>query len=200
MRAAALARPEAACLHRHCGTPPLLRKRVCMAESPVLPASFLPCAFNTQHGPPARRREKKNEPALPPSPGWKESMSDDTQCEETVYKSGHAAPHRKRHLSVAHVVGNATPERGRLVRAPVNGLWRMLVGKAARGSRRLLWAPVNGVGRMVRGPAAGPKPGLLADFHKTKKQTNGRREYPGPPGDRKPQRRASETLVFVWVP
>jgi len=55
------------------------------------------------------------------------------------------------------------------VRAPVNGLWRMLVGKAARGSRRLLRAPINGVRRRVRGPAAGPKRGLLADFHETQK-------------------------------
>ena len=76
----------------------------------------LPCALNTQHGPPGRRAA-----VLPPSPGWKESMSDDTQCEETVYKSGHATPHRKRHLSVAHVVGNATPARGRLFRAPSMG-------------------------------------------------------------------------------
>ena len=55
------------------------------------------------------------------------------------------------------------------MRAPVNGLWRMLVGKAARGSRRLLRAPIHGVRRRVRGPAAGPKPGLLADFHETQK-------------------------------
>ena len=119
--------------------------------------------------PPPVAAKRKHVPALPPCPGWKESMSDDAQCEETVYKSGHAAPHRKRHLSVAHVLGNATPERGRLLRAPIKGLWRMLAGKAARGSRRLLRAPINGVRRRVRGPAADPKRGLLADFHETQK-------------------------------
>ena len=76
---------------------------------------------------------------------------------------------------MAHVVGNATPERGRLARAPVNGVWRMLAGKAARGSNRLLRARINGIRRRVRGPAAGPKRGLLADFHETQK--NRRRDY-----------------------
>ena len=43
--------------------------------------------------------------------------------------------------------------------------------RSAYEGRRLLRAPVNGVRRRVRGPAAGPKPGLLADFHETQKKT-----------------------------
>ena len=44
----------ASAAHLHCWG-----KRLCMAESPVLRASLLPCALNTQHGPPGHRREAK---------------------------------------------------------------------------------------------------------------------------------------------
>ena len=47
---------------------------------------------------------------------------------------------------------------------------RKTSSRSAYEGRRLLRAPVNGARRRVRGPAAGPKRGMLADFHKTQKK------------------------------
>ena len=111
---------------------------------------------------------KENAPALPPCPGWKESMSDDTQCEETVYKSWQAALHGRRHLSMAR-----RPQTCHALSVPqhecASSARRKTSSRSAYEGRRLLRAPVNGARRMARGPAAGPKPRLLADFCKTQK-------------------------------
>ena len=84
MRAAALARPEAACLHRHCGTPPLLRKKSVHGRIPRAPSVLSAMCLKHTAWAPRPSPQKENAPALPPCPGWKESMSDDTQCEETA--------------------------------------------------------------------------------------------------------------------
>ena len=84
MRAAALARPEAACLHRHCGTPPLLRKKGVHGRIPRAPGVLSAMCLKHTAWPPRPSPRKENAPALAPCPGWKESMSDDTECEETV--------------------------------------------------------------------------------------------------------------------
>ena len=106
---------------------------------------------------------------LPPSPGWKESISDDANCQKTVSKSWQAAPHGRRRVSMArrpqtcHALSVPQYERASSAR-------RETSSRSAYDGGRLLRAPVNGVRRRVRGPAAGPKPGLLADFHKTLKK------------------------------
>ena len=168
-------------------------KRRCTANPPVVPAAFLPCALNTHHGPPAGRRGK-NAGALPPSPGWKESMREDTQCQATVYKTWQAALHGRRRLSMAR-----RPQTRHALSVPqhecASSARRKTYSRSAYEGRRLLRAPVNGVRRRAPGPAAGPKPGLLADFHKTQKTMS-----PGLPVGlrrRKSQRRARETLVSV---
>ena len=189
MRAAALPRPETACLHRHCGTPRLLGKKTAHGRAPRAPCVL--AAMCLKHP------RKEDAAVLPPSPGWKESISDDAKCHETVYKSWQAAPHGRRRVSMAR-----RPQTCRALSVSqhecASSARRKTSSRSAYDGRRRLRAPVNGVWRMVRGPAAGPKPGLLADFHKTQK--NPVAGIPAGPRRRKSQRRAGETQVAVRAP
>ena len=65
MRAAALARPEAACLHRHCGTPPLLRKKGVHGRIPRAPGVLSAICLKHTAWAPARGKEARGrkEPA-----------------------------------------------------------------------------------------------------------------------------------------
>ena len=197
MRAAALARPETSCLLSHCGAPPVLGKKTLQGQTPPWPLlRFCHVPETDTMGSPLVAANKKSL-VLPPSPGWKESISDDANCQKTVYKSWQAAPHGRRRVSMArrpqtcHALSVPQHERASSAR-------RKTSSRSAYDGGRLLRAPVNGVRRRVRGPAAGPKPGLLADFHKTQKPLS-----PGLSAGsrrRKSQRRAGETQVAVRAP
>ena len=165
MCAAALARPETSCLLSHCGAPPVLGKKTLQGQTPPWPLlRFCHVPETDIMGSPLVAASKKSL-VLPPSPGWKESISDDANCQKTVYKSWQAAPHGSRRLSMAK-----RPQTCHALSVPhrecASSARRKTSSRSAYEGRRLLRAPVNGVWRMARGPAAGPKPGLLADFRK----------------------------------